>query len=152
MTENSEKLLDDVGWHLLKLLQEQARLSFKELGQRVGLAPSSVADRIHRMEEAKILLGYHAEVNLEQIGLRVLAFIRMNTAGQNSARIAAYLHDMPEVLECYRLTGSETFIMKVCTPSVKELETLIDQLSQFGEPTTSLVLSIPLDRRILVKR
>ena len=61
MTENSEKLLDDVGWHLLGLLQEHARLSFKELGRRVGLAPSSVAERIHRMEEAEILLGYHAE-------------------------------------------------------------------------------------------
>src|SRR5256712_8798427 len=83
MAENSEKLLDDVGWQLLGLLQEDARLSFKELGQRVGLAPSSVAERIHRMEEAEILLGYHAEINLEKIGLPVVAFIRMNTAGQD---------------------------------------------------------------------
>ena len=66
MTEDSEKLLDDVGWRLLRLLQEHARLSFKELGRRVGLAPSSVAERIHRMEEAEILLGYHAEINLEK--------------------------------------------------------------------------------------
>ena len=55
MAENNEKLLDDVGWQLLYFLQENARLSFKELGQRVGLAPSSVAERIHRMEEAEIL-------------------------------------------------------------------------------------------------
>ena len=152
MAENSEKLLDDVGWHLLGLLQEHARLSFKELGQRVGLAPSSVAERIHRMEEAEILLGYHAEINLEKVGLPVMAFIRMNTAGQNSARIALLLRDMPEVLECYRLTGSEAFIMKVCVSSVKQLEMLIDQLSQYGQPTTSLVLSIPLTRRILERR
>ena len=105
MTEESERLLDDVGWRLLRLLQEDARLSFKELGRRVGLAPSSVAERIHRMEEAEILLGYHAEINLEKIGLPVMAFIRMNTAGQNSARIALLLRDMPEILECYRLTG-----------------------------------------------
>ena len=152
MAENSEKLLDDVGWHLLGLLQEHARLSFKELGQRVGLAPSSVAERIHRMEEAEILLGYHAEINLEKVGLPVMAFIRMNTAGQNSARIALLLRDMPEILECYRLTGSEAFIMKVCVSSVKQLEMLIDQLSQYGQPTTSLVLSIPLTRRIIERR
>ncbi len=152
MAENSEKLLDDVGWQLLCLLQEHARLSFKELGQRVGLASSSVAERIHRMEEAGILLGYHAEINLEKVGLPVMAFIRMSTPGQNSARIALLLRDMPEILECYRLTGSEAFIMKVCVSSVKQLEVLIDQLSQYGQPTTSLVLSIPLTRRILEKR
>ena len=152
MTEESEKLLDDVGWRLLRLLQEHARLSFKELGRRVGLAPSSVAERIHRMEEAEILLGYHAEINLEKIGLPVMAFIRMNTAGHNSARIALLLRDMPEILECYRLTGSEAFIMKVCVSSVKQLEVLIDQLSQYGQPTTSLVLSIPLTRRIIERR
>lgn len=152
MAENSEKLLDDVGWQLLGLLQEDARLSFKDLGQRVGLAPSSVAERIHKMEEAEILLGYHAEINLEKVGLPVMAFIRMNTAGQNSARIAMLLADMPEILECYRLTGSEAFIMKVCVSSVKQLEVLIDQLSQYGQPTTSLVLSIPLTRRILDRR
>lgn len=111
MAENNEKLLDDVGWHLLGLLQEDARLSFKELGRRVGLAPSSVAERVHKMEEAEILLGYHAEINLEKVGLPVMAFIRMNTAGQNSARIALLLADMPEILECYRLTGSEAFIV-----------------------------------------
>jgi Lrp/AsnC family leucine-responsive transcriptional regulator len=152
VAENNEKLLDDVGWQLLGLLQEDARLSFKELGRRVGLAPSSVAERIHRMEEAEILLGYHAEINLEKVGLPVMAFIRMNTAGQNSARIALLLADMPEILECYRLTGSEAFIMKVCVSSVKQLEVLIDQLSQYGQPTTSLVLSIPLTRRILDRR
>ncbi len=152
MTEDSEKLLDEVGWQLLRLLQEHARLSFKELGQRVGLSASSVAERIHRMEEAEILLGYHAEINLEKVGFPVMAFIRMSTPGQNSTRIAMLLRDMPEVLECYRLTGSEAFIMKVCVSSVKRLEILIDHLSQYGQPTTSLVLSIPLKRRIIEKR
>ncbi|MHB8596400.1 MAG: Lrp/AsnC family transcriptional regulator [Ktedonobacteraceae bacterium] len=152
MTEDSEKLLDDVGWQLLYLLQESARLSFKELGQRVGLSSSSVAERIHRMEEAGILLGYHAEINLEKVGFPVMAFIRMSTPGQNSTRIAMLLRDMPEILECYRLTGSEAFIMKVCVSSVKHLEILIDHLSQYGQPTTSLVLSIPLTRRMIAKR
>ncbi len=152
MTEDSAKLLDDVGWQLLYLLQESARLSFKELGQRVGLSSSSVAERIHKMEEAGILLGYHAEINLEKVGFSVMAFIRMSTPGQNSTRIAMLLREMPEILECYRLTGSEAFIMKVCVSSVKQLEILIDHLAQYGQPTTSLVLSIPLTRRMIAKR
>jgi Lrp/AsnC family leucine-responsive transcriptional regulator len=74
----------------------------------------SVAERIHKMEEAGILPGYHAENNLEKVGFSVMAFIRMSTPGQNSTRIAMLLRDVPEILECYRLTGSEAFIMKVC--------------------------------------
>jgi Lrp/AsnC family leucine-responsive transcriptional regulator len=76
----------------------------------------------------------------------------MSTPGQNSTRIAQILTAMPEILECYRLTGSEAFLMKACVSSVKQLEMLIDHLSQYGQPTTSLVLSIPLARRILEKR
>jgi len=59
---------------------------------------------------------------------------------------------MPEILECYRHTGSEAFIMKEFASSVRQLEVLIDQLSQYGQPTTSLVLSIPLTRRIIERK
>src|SRR6202040_1283644 len=54
-----EKLLDDTGWPLLPALQQNARLSYSELGQRVGLSSPAVAERIHRMEDAGIICGYH---------------------------------------------------------------------------------------------
>ena len=59
-----EKLLDDTGWRLLLALQQNARLSYSELGLRVGLSSPAVAERIHRMEDAGIISGYHAEVNV----------------------------------------------------------------------------------------
>ena len=151
MDEESAKLLDATGWQLLGALQENARLSFRELGKLVGLAPSTVAERVRRLEEAGVLLGYHAEVNLAKVGLPITAFIRMSTPGQNSARIGVLLLAMPEILECYRLTGGEAFIMKVSVSSVEHLEELIDHLSQYGQPTTALVLSIPLTRRIIIE-
>ncbi len=147
MNEESAKLLDATGWQLLGALQENARLSFRELGKLVGLAPSTVAERVRRLEEAGVLLGYHAEVNLAKVGLPITAFIRMSTLGQNGARRSTLLRALPEVLECYRLAGSECILMKVGVSSVEHLEELIDHLSQYGQPTTTLVLSVPLARR-----
>ena len=147
MTKQKEQLLDEIGWQILQALQENARLSFRELGQRIGLVASAVAERVHRMEDDGIIQGYHASIQLPEVGLPITAFIRMNTSGKKSAHLGATLCERPEVLECYRLTGSETFLMRVGVPSIEHLEVLIDHFSQYGQPTTSIVLSTPLTRR-----
>src|SRR5437763_2081738 len=103
MTLESEKLLDETGWHLLQELQQNARLSYSELGQRVGLSSPAVTDRVRRMEEAGLITGYHAEVNLTKLGLPILAIIRLGSfAGQSCNRMASQVSEIPEVLECYK--------------------------------------------------
>src|SRR5215470_16548505 len=104
-----EKLLDATGWQLLRELQQNARLSYSELGQRVGLSSPAVAERIRRMEDAGIISGYHAEVNRAKIGFPITAIIRMSTlAGDRCTRFTAFTQDIPEVLVCYRVTGSDS--------------------------------------------
>src|SRR4051794_41982422 len=73
MSLESERLLDDVGWQLLRELQANARLSFSELGRRVGLTPPAVADRVRRMEEAGIIRGYRLEGDHAKGGLPLTA-------------------------------------------------------------------------------
>jgi Lrp/AsnC family leucine-responsive transcriptional regulator len=145
-----EKLLDTTGWQLLHALQQNARLSYSELGQRVGLSSPAVAERIRRMEDAGIISGYHAEINLAKVGYPITAIIRMsNSPGERCSRFTGYVEDIPEVLTCYRVTGSDALIMKVMASSVEHLEALIDQLSAHGQLTTSIVLSTPVTRRIV---
>ena len=145
-----EKLLDDTGWQILRTLQQNARLSFSELGQRVGLSSPAVAERVRRMEDAGIISGYHAEINLAKVGYPITAIIRMSSApGERCTRFVGYAEAMPEVLECYRVTGSDSLIMRVMASSVEHLETLIDHLSAHGQLTTSMVLSAPVKRRIV---
>ncbi|SRR5258708_10082167 len=151
MTLEIEKLLDSTGWQLLQALQHDARLSYTELGQRVGLSSPAVAERVHRMEEAGIISGYHAEINTAKIGFPITTIIRMSTHfGEASGRFATFVEDIPEVLECYRVTGSDSLIMKVIASSVEHLESLIDHLSTYGQLTTSMVLSSPVKRRIVM--
>lgn len=145
-----EKMLDETGWRLLEVLQENARLSYSELGQRVNLSAPAVADRMRRMEEAGIINGYHAEVNLSKIGLPITAIVRVgNTAGQSCQQTLVRIKEIPEVLECYRVTGSDAVIARVAATSASHLERIIDQMSFYGPSTTSLVLSNSLPRRTI---
>ncbi len=147
-----ERLLDETGWHILEALQENARLSYSELGQRVGLSSPAVAERVRRMEDAGIITGYRAVVNTAKIGYPITAIVRISTPpGERCTRFNAEAQEIPEVLECYRVTGSDSLIMKIMASSIEHLESLIDKLSEHGQLTTSIVLSAPVTRRIITK-
>jgi len=151
MALDFERLLDETGWHILEALQENARLSFSELGQRVGLSSPAVAERVRRMEDAGIITGYRAEVNTAKIGYPITAIMRMNSQGERSTRLTAFVREIPEILECYRVTGDDCHVMKVMVSSVEHLESLIDRLSVHGQVTTSIVLSTPVSGRIVTR-
>jgi Lrp/AsnC family transcriptional regulator, leucine-responsive regulatory protein len=150
MTLEIEKLLDETGWRILQALQENARLSFSELGLRVGLSSPAVAERVHRLGDAGIIKGYHAEIDTTKVGYPITAIIRMQAQGERCTRFFASVQDIPEVLECYRLTGSDSLIMKVMVASVEHLESIIDRLSAHGQLTTSIVLSTAVTKRRVV--
>lgn len=149
MTLENERLLDDIGWHILEELQRNARLSFAELGRRVGLSIPAVTERVHKMEEAGIITGYHAEIAPARVGLPITAFIRMSITGDVSAKITSLINQMAEVEECHRGTGGDSFILKVRVASVTHLEQVIERLLPFGITTTSIVLSSPVTKRFI---
>jgi len=147
MSLNVEKLLDETGWCILNELQQNARISNTQLGQRVGLTSPAVTDRIRRMEEAGIIVGYHAKVDLEKVGLPILAIVRLTTiAGVSCEYAASQVIKLPEVLECNRTTGDDSMVVKVAATSTDHLTRTLDQLSRYGTPETSLVRSKPMTR------
>jgi Lrp/AsnC family transcriptional regulator, leucine-responsive regulatory protein len=143
------KIMDDKSWQLLVALQENARLSYAELGRRVSLTLPAVAERVHKMEDAGIIEGYRAEVNPARIGMPISAFIRISIVGNVFTRITKVVQELPEVVECHRSTGADSFILKVQVRSVEHMEALIDKLTPFGTTSTSVVLSSPVKRRTL---
>ncbi|GAC1446030.1 MAG: Lrp/AsnC family transcriptional regulator [Pyrinomonadaceae bacterium] len=149
MNLSGDKTLDIIGWHILREMQENARLSFAELGRKVGLSTPAVMERVRKLEDAGIITGYHAEINAAKVNLPITAFVRLSVVGNVYTKFIAALEMIPEITECYRTTGADSVIMKVTVASVTHLETLIDQLMPYGTTTTSMVLSTPLVRHVI---
>ena len=152
MTSDIERLLDETNWRILDALQHQARLSYNELGQKVGLTAPAVGERVRKLEEVGIITGYHAEINRALVGLPVTAIIRMSlNPSQTSAQAITEIREIPEVIECARVLGSDTLILKVVTSSIEHLESLIDRLLVHGPLNTSMVLSTPIQNRMVTR-
>lgn len=138
---NVSHLLDQIGWHILQELQENARIPFAELGRRVGLSTPAVAERVRNMEDAGIIRSYRAEVDPKACGYNVSAFIRVNVAGDKLQHFVELARTRPEVLECHRVTGAESFILKMVVTDMNHLESAIDSLMPYVATTTSMILS-----------
>ncbi|HZD47183.1 MAG TPA: Lrp/AsnC family transcriptional regulator [Silvibacterium sp.] len=139
--------LDEFARNLLAELSRDARASYAELGRRVGLSPSAVVERMRRMEEEGIIEGYAAAINPAALGLSILAVIRMTCDGTRYHPFVKFVKTLPEVRVCHHVTGADAFFLEVATPSLEELERLIERLLPYGIPTTSLVFSSPVSRR-----
>jgi len=143
--------MDEIDWKILKELQVNARISFAELGRRIGLTTPAVIERIRKLEDAKIITGYRAEIDTAKVGLPITAFIRMSISGVDYSRIIKVAEKSNEVLECHRGTGGDSFIMKVAVADVEHLQNLIDKLTPYGITTTAIVLSSPVKSRVIEK-
>lgn len=134
--------LDDTDWQILHELQQNARLSFAELGRRVSMSAPSVAERVARLEETGVIMGYHAHVNPEKLGYAIRACMRISTDDNgNEDFIRGIISAMPEVLECHIITGVDSFDLRLVVTSPSHLQNVINQLSTVGRCTSSLILS-----------
>lgn len=141
--------LDSTAWKILEALQQNARISFAELGRIIGLSTPAVAERVHRLEEAGVITGYHASIESAKIGVPIRVLVRLTIPGGELQinRTVTALKEMSEISRCHRITGDESFIIEADVVSIRHLETLIDRLSSLGATSTSTVLSSPVERR-----
>ena len=149
MEEDVAKLLDQIGRKIVVELQQNGRIAFAELGRRVGLSTPAVMDRVRRMEDAGIIVAYRAEINAAKLGYPIMAFVGVNVTGDFLPQMGKLVKSFPQILECYRVTGANSFIAKVIAGSVEELEKTIDRMAPYVTTTTSLVLSAQVSGRAI---
>jgi Lrp/AsnC family transcriptional regulator, leucine-responsive regulatory protein len=143
---------DDLDWQLLEQLQDDARQSFAELGRRVALSAPAVAERIRRLEDRGVLRGYQVRLDPAALGLTMPAVIEVHVKRSDYAKFQNSVTSLNWILECHHVTGRSAFILKAALPDLNALESLIGYLSQFGETTTSLVLSTVVPHRKFKKQ
>lgn len=141
--------LDAIAWKILETLQQSARLSFAELGRKIGLSTPAVAERVRRLEEAGVITGYHAALNMAKLGVPIRVLVRLTIHGGDLqvSRTVKAIKEMPEISRCHRITGAESFVIEADVVSIRHMEALIDRLSTLGATSTSTVLSSPVERR-----
>lgn len=147
----NSKALDDLNWKILQELSDNARISSTEIGRRVGLSAPAVSERIQKMEDQGFIKGYLALVDLDKIGLTIQAFISFRSRTLKHDDMVKLAETLPPIFEWHSVTGDASMIFKVATSSSYELETVIQQLQEHGDTSTSLILSGDTDLNLIRK-
>jgi Lrp/AsnC family leucine-responsive transcriptional regulator len=142
--------LDELDLRILDALQRNARSTFTELGQVVGLKPPAVHDRVKRLEQRGYIRGYSAQLDAERLGLHLVAFVSCYTSPDCAYdEFTRRLSEMPEICEVHSVAGEETFLCKVVTRSTHHLDELLSRLKAtpgMARTKTTIVLNMPFDR------
>jgi Lrp/AsnC family leucine-responsive transcriptional regulator len=143
--------LDATDWRILELLQADARLAYAEIGRRVSLSATAVAERMRRMEDAGIITGYTVRLDYERLGLSITAFIRLTLEGDTitPAAMTAFARGLPEIQELYSTIGTDCYLFKVVVRSVSHLDDLLNRLRPYGRTATSIVLAPLITGQVL---
>lgn len=134
--------MDRYDYLILKALQNDGRISTAELGRNIGLSTTATKERIKKLEQEGIIKGYTAIIDADKVGIDITAFISVPVGDVAIGKMANFLAEIPEVLECHKVTGDTCYLIKVKTKNTKKLEQLIDKINNIAKNTyTYLALS-----------
>lgn len=143
--------MDDIDLRIVSLLSANARTSFTELADAVGLSGPSAADRVRRLEERGVIRGYAALLDPDALGRGLTAFIAVTVAGQaDTGHFLDEVAGLAEVVECHHVAGGDDYVLKVHVDGTRGLEAFITdrlkRLTAVGSTRSTVVLSTPIDR------
>ena len=133
--------IDSLNWNILNLLQQNARISNAAIGRKVGISPPAVSERIKKMEDAGLILGYKTLVSPFMADYQLKAIITLRAFMGKLKPFLTKVKTYDQVINCYRITGNENIVMEVVLKNQKQLEGFIDELIVYGETKTQIVLS-----------
>ena len=138
--------MDALDHQIVDLLQRNGRATQLELSRAVGLSQPAVAERIRKLEERGVITGYTARVDAAKLGKDITAFIGLSIEHPKYFEgFARKVQSLPDVLECHRVAGQDSYILKVKTENTKTLDTLLVEtlrtISGVTRTHTTIVLS-----------
>lgn len=149
-----DESLDATDREILRLLQEDGRISNAEIARRVDMAPSAIYERIRKLEERDVIQGYTALLQPQALGFGLVAFVRIEAAeGARPDDFIDPLVGLPEVMEVHRVVGEDCFFLKIRVRDTDELATVLDEkiavLPPVAATRTTIALSTPKETRDL---
>ena len=105
--------MDQIDAKLIMLLQQNARVSLKELAKEVFLTTPAVSARIEKLEKEGIITGYSAKINPIKLGYHITAFVNLELQPTQKKEFYPFIEKIPNVIECNCVTGTYSMLMKV---------------------------------------
>jgi Lrp/AsnC family leucine-responsive transcriptional regulator len=140
-------VLDELNLRLLTELSADPRLRTTELARRLGVSAPTVRERVTRLEESGVIRGYRLEVDPGALGLPVAAWVRMRPGPGQIPKIIDLAARTPEVVECYRISGEDCFLVRLQVAAIAGLEDVLDTFQMHGQTISSFVVSTPVPPR-----
>ena len=125
--------MDITDYKIIEILQEDGRISMKDLGKIVGLTSPAVSERVKRLEESGVIEGYKAIVNPDALGRVIKAFIHISLPSDKYNEFIENARKDPRIVECHHITGDDCSVLKVIVKDMYELEEVIDSIKKIGQ-------------------
>ncbi len=148
--------LDKLDKKILGILQNNAKITNSQLAIDIGLSPAPTLERVKKLENAGVILSYHAELDEDKMDLGVCVFVQASLQGSSKDLMRSFqekINKIPEVVECYHVTGSSDFLLKILTKDMKSYnEFILDkfiEINEIGNLQSMVVLSKKKGSKVL---
>jgi Lrp/AsnC family leucine-responsive transcriptional regulator len=152
MTERLEK----IDLKILKILQENSKITNLDLSKRIGLSPAPTLERVKKLEQSGVIHSYHAHVNPQAIGLNVQTFVLVSLAWQKKNARQNFLDkvsEIDEIVSCFIITGEADFLVRIVCKDIPSYEQLLfktlSQIEEIERLKTLMTLSTFKDSMVL---
>lgn len=155
MISETEIVLDKTDLHILRLMQENARISNADLARELGMAPSGILERVKKLEQKNVIQQYTTRINPVALQQKMLAFIFMRAAdGPGCNDTSRELAKIPEVQEVHHIAGDDCYLVKIRTydsASLMQLmRTYFSKIPNILSTRTTIVLETVKEQQQLV--
>jgi len=148
--------LDKIDLKILRILQDNSKITNLDLSKKIGLSPAPTLERVKKLEQTGIIESYHAQINAKAIGLNVKTFVLVSLAWQMENALDKFLdkvREIPEIVECYIITGEADFLMKIITKDIPSYEHILfktlSQIEEIERLKTLMTLSTVKETKVL---
>ncbi|MDM5152599.1 Lrp/AsnC family transcriptional regulator [Bacillus sp. DX1.1] len=142
--------MDKIDRKIIELLQIDGRMTILQLSKELNLSRPAINDRIKKLQESNVIQGFTTKISPEAIGKEIIVMIEVNNVKVECHKFEELIQNEYDIVECHRITGPSSYIMKAIVPNMKRVRELIDRLIPFAHLNTSVVLSSPIQNRLLL--
>lgn len=133
--------MDQLDLKILQLLKENARMTIKDIASAVSLTSPAVSERVRRMEQQGVIMGYTVKVNRQVNPDKINAIISISVPVEDRDRFRELLSSVENIMRCYHVTGAHSHMIRVCCDDIAMLEHMLGLFQTVGQTSTQIILS-----------